>query len=147
MKSPDLRLVEFKLDGQAVQAVTGESILQVAKRLGVDVPHLCFKEGMRPDGNCRACVVEIAGERVLAPSCCRAVMPGMEVQATSTRALKSQKMVLEMLLADMPEVGYKWIGDDASRQHGELSDWCSRMDVSARPTLKVLRPEQPAPDF
>src|SRR5688572_28961745 len=131
MKSPDMPLVEFKLDGRAVQALQGETILQAAERAGVAIPRLCYKEGYRPDGNCRSCVVEIAGERVLAPSCCRAVTPGMEVQATSERALKSQKMVLEMLLADMPDAGYKWVGADASRQHGELSDWASRLNVAA----------------
>ncbi|WP_172220869.1 formate dehydrogenase subunit alpha [Caenimonas soli] len=157
MKSPDLPLIEFKLDGQTVQAVQGESILQAAERAGVEIPRLCYKEGYRADGNCRACVVEIAGERVLAPSCCRAATPGMEVQATSERALKSQKMVLEMLLADMPDQGHKWTdqgrhpgidsGSTAVGQHGELSEWCSRMAVSARPALKALRREQPAPDL
>jgi formate dehydrogenase major subunit len=109
MKSAEFPVVEFILDGKPVQALRGETILQAAQRVGTDIPHLCYKEGYRADGNCRACVVEIAGERVLAPSCCRAVTPGMEVQAKSERALKSQKMVLEMLLADMPDVGYKWI--------------------------------------
>src|SRR5688500_1769130 len=103
MKSPDLPLVEFTLDGERVQAVQGESILQAARRVGVDIPHLCFQEGMRADGNCRACVVEVAGERVLAPSCCRAVTPGMDVKARSERAIRSQQLVLELLLADLPE--------------------------------------------
>ncbi|MGZ5180777.1 MAG: molybdopterin-dependent oxidoreductase, partial [Ramlibacter sp.] len=107
MKS-DLPLIDFTLDGAKVQAVQGETILQAARRVGVDIPHLCYKDGLRPDGNCRACMVEVAGERVLAPSCCRAVTPGMDVKAESERARKSQKMVVEMLLADMPERGYKW---------------------------------------
>ncbi|TFZ01706.1 formate dehydrogenase subunit alpha [Ramlibacter rhizophilus] len=101
-------LVSFRLDGQDVQALQGETILQAAERVGVEIPRLCFTQGMRADGNCRACVVEIAGERVLAPSCCRIVTPGMEVQARSERALKSQKMVLELLLADVPARGFKW---------------------------------------
>jgi len=101
-------VIPFKLNGQPVQAQAGESILLAAQRHGVDIPHLCFKDGLRADGNCRACVVEIAGERTLAPSCCRSVTPDMEVQSDSSRALKSQKMVLELLLSDMPEQGYKW---------------------------------------
>ena len=107
MKS-DLPLVDFQLNGAAVKAVEGDTILEAARRAGVEITHLCHKDGYRPDGNCRACVVEIAGERVLAPSCCRAVAPGMQVQSNSERALKSQRMVLELLLADMPEQGYKW---------------------------------------
>ena len=65
-------VIDFKLNGEKVSALSGETIIQAAKRHGVDIPHLCYKEGYRPDGNCRACVVEIKGERVLAPSCCRA---------------------------------------------------------------------------
>ncbi|MES2939625.1 MAG: formate dehydrogenase subunit alpha [Pseudomonadota bacterium] len=173
MKSPDLPLVEFTLDGKTVQALRGDTILQAAERVGVEIPRLCYKEGYRPDGNCRACVVEIAGERVLAPSCCRAVTPGMAVQANSERAVKSQKMVLEMLLAEMPEQGYKW--NDAGAlpltpalspegrgselplplagegspvgQHGELSAWATRMGVTPRPALTALRREQPQADL
>ncbi|MES2423588.1 MAG: molybdopterin-dependent oxidoreductase, partial [Pseudomonadota bacterium] len=147
MKSDDLPVVEFTLDGQRIQAIAGESILLAARRHGVDIPHLCVKDGYRPDGNCRACVVEVKGERTLAPSCCRAPTAGMEVQASSPRAVKSQQMVLEMLLSDMPDPGYKWVGDDAAQQHGELSEWATRLDVQVRPELKALRREQPKADI
>jgi formate dehydrogenase major subunit len=138
--------VEFKLDGHTLHAYEGETIFRAAKRHGVDIPHLCYKDGYRPDGNCRACVVEIKGERTLAPSCCRNAAAGMEVQAQSERAVKSQKMVLEMLLSDMPDTGYKWNEKDESQQHGELSDWAARLDVQVRPELKALRREQPRAD-
>ncbi|HSV83956.1 MAG TPA: 2Fe-2S iron-sulfur cluster-binding protein, partial [Ramlibacter sp.] len=108
MKSNDLSLVRFLLDGAPVDALEGETILQAARRVGTEIPHLCYKDGYRADGNCRACVVEIAGERVLAPSCCRTVTAGMDVKVGSPRARKSQQMVLELLLADMPDQGYKW---------------------------------------
>ncbi len=142
-----LQTVTFTLDGQAIQAFEGESILSAAERHGVNIPRLCYTEGLRADGNCRACVVEIKGERTLAPSCCRNATAGMQVQANSERARKSQKMVLEMLLSDMPDQGYKWNEFDESQQHGELSDWAARMDVSVRPALKALRREQPAADL
>ena len=100
--------IAFTLDGRAVEAIDGETILSVATREGIAIPTLCFKDGYRPDGNCRACVVEVAGERVLAPSCCRNVQPDMVVTTSSERAKKSQRMVLEMLLADLPETGHKW---------------------------------------
>ena len=106
------QVITFLLDGKPVEAFEGESILKAAERSGVCSPHLGYKDGLRADGNCRACVVEIKGERTLAPSCCRSATAGMEVQAQSARAVKSQKMVLEMLLSDMPDVGYKW--NDAS---------------------------------
>jgi formate dehydrogenase major subunit len=140
------QIITFQLDGKPVEAFEGESILKAAERSGVCIPHLCYKDGLRADGNCRACVVEIKGERTLAPSCCRNVTAGMEVQATSERAVKSQKMVLEMLLSDMPDTGYKWNEKDESQQHGELSDWAARMDVHVRPELRALRRKQPKAD-
>ena len=140
-------LVDFNLDGVAMKAFEGETIIDAAKRHDIDIPRLCYKEGYRADGNCRACVVEIDGERTLAPSCCRSVTAGMNVKSTSERAVKSQKMVLEMLLSDMPDTGYKWNEKDESQQHGELSDWAARMDVTVRPELKALRREQPKSDY
>ena len=135
--------VEFKLNDQTVVGFEGESILNAAKRHGIDIPHLCYKEGLRADGNCRACVVEIKGERTLAPSCCRNVTPGLEVLADSLRAKQSQKMVLELLLSDMPDQGYKWTSDG---QHGELSDWAHQLGVAVRPELQALRRQQPSSD-
>jgi formate dehydrogenase major subunit len=80
---------------------------------------------MRPDGNCRACMVEIKGERVLAPSCCRKPTAGMEVSSDSPRAVHSQKIIVEMLAADVPARVYKldseleqwkrWLGLGAPR--------------------------------
>jgi len=98
--------VEFKLNGQTVVGRADEPIIETARRLGVAIPHLCYRRGLRPDGNCRACMVEIKGERVLAPSCCRYPKDGMEVVTGSARALASQRMVIELLLADMPEKRY-----------------------------------------
>jgi len=133
--------VQFTLNGQSVEAPAGKSIFNIAKELGIAIPHLCHKEGLAPDGNCRACVVEVAGERTLAPSCCRSATPGMQVQTNSERAVKSQKMVLEMLLADLPEQGHKWLDDRAEAPHGELSQWAEHHGVQVRPALADLRRE------
>jgi formate dehydrogenase major subunit len=133
--------VQFTLNGQTVEAPAGQSIFNIAKDLGIAIPHLCHKEGLTPDGNCRACVVEVAGERTLAPSCCRSATPGMQVQTNSERAVKSQKMVLEMLLADLPEQGYKWLDDRAEAPHGELSQWAEHHGVQVRTALAALQRE------
>src|SRR5215813_13023751 len=103
---PTTRAVEFKLNGAPVIGRSDEPIIETARKHGIAIPKLCYREGLRPDGNCRACVVEIKGERVLAPSCCRFPSAGMEVTTDSPRALASQKMVIELLLADMPEHPY-----------------------------------------
>ena len=138
--------VGFTLDGKSVSAFEGETILSVAKREGIAIPTLCFKDGYRPDGNCRACVVEVGGERVLAASCCRNVQADMIVTTDSARAKKSQHMVLEMLLADLPETGHKWADAEGALPHGELSQWAASEGVRVRPELRALCREQPAPD-
>ena len=96
-------MTTFLLDGREVQARDGETLLQVAQREGIEIPHLCYKDGLEPAGNCRACMVEIGGERVLAPSCCRHPSQGMQVSTASERAVAAQKMVLELLQSDLPE--------------------------------------------
>ena len=106
---------------KTVVGFSNETIIQTAKRLGIEIPHLCYKEGMRPDGNCRACMVEIKGERVLAPSCCRKPAPGMEVTTDSARAVASQKMVLELLLSDMPK--------ERHTLNSELDQWAAKLKV------------------
>ncbi|MCU0763448.1 MAG: 2Fe-2S iron-sulfur cluster-binding protein, partial [Hydrogenophaga sp.] len=97
---PDMAPVTFTLNGEAVDAAPGESLLKVAQRQSIALPHLCHQDGLRSPGNCRACVVEVAGERVLAPSCCRHPVPGMVVTTDSARATSARKTVLELLLAD-----------------------------------------------
>ncbi len=128
--------IDFKLNGETVSALAGETILQAAKRHGVEIPHLCYKEGYRPDGNCRACMVEIKGERVLAPSCCRAPAKDMEVSSVSPRAAHSQKMVLELLQSDAPQA-------DLKPGANELRLWSERLGVG-RP--RFASREQPAAD-
>ena len=96
--------IQFELDGKQVEANAGETIWQVAKRQGREIPHLCYspEPDYRPDGNCRACMVEIEGERVLAASCKRTPSVGMKVKTASPRAVAAQKMVMELLVADQP---------------------------------------------
>ncbi len=116
--------VNFTLDGEAVSALDGETLLTVAQRHGKEIPHLCYSDKLRADGNCRACVVEVKGERVLSPSCCRKATEGMDVETASERAVKSQKIVLELLKSDMPnqiESPYK--------RDSELDKWVTHLKV------------------
>ena len=96
--------IAFELDGVPVEARPGETIWAVAQRLGTHIPHLCHRPepGYRPDGNCRACMVEIEGERVLAASCKRTPAIGMKVRSASDRATRARAMVMELLIADQP---------------------------------------------
>ena len=128
--------IAFRLNGRDVEARPGETLIEVADRLGVPVPRLCYKPGLRPDGNCRSCMVEIKGERVLAPSCCRAPTSGMEVATDSPRAVHAQKTVVEMLVADVPERVYK--------PDSELEHWRRALRIG---TPRFAPREQPAADL
>ncbi|WP_200834071.1 formate dehydrogenase subunit alpha [Nitrincola tapanii] len=92
-------------DGQQVEAQAGETLWQLAQRLGDAIPHLCFSEapGYRADGNCRACMVEIEGERTLVASCMREASAGLVIWSQgSQRAQAARKTILEMLAAEQP---------------------------------------------
>ena len=86
-------------------------------------PHLCHKEGLNPAGNCRACVVEVEGERTLAASCCRAPAAGMKVKTDSERAKTARAMVVELLLSDAGETS------DRYTKQSELTHWADTLGV------------------
>ena len=132
----DAPVVSFKLNGREVSARADELLIEVAAREGVQIPRLCYKPGLAEVGNCRARVVEIDGERVLAPSCCRTPAAGMNVTTDSERATKSQKLVLELLLADMPETAYT--------RNNELDQWAAKLAVG-KPRFEARA--QPAQDL
>ena len=119
--------IPFTLNGDEVEATPGETIWQVAQRRGVEIPHLCYQPepGYRADGNCRVCMVEIEGERVLAASCVREPSPGMKVTTNNERAKKAREMVFELLVADQPP------RETAHDPRSKLWDWCERLGVEA----------------
>ncbi|MFB3083117.1 MAG: molybdopterin-dependent oxidoreductase, partial [Gammaproteobacteria bacterium] len=131
--------LRFTLNGREIEALSHETILQVAQRVGIDIPYLCYQEGYRPDGNCRACMVEIKGERILAPACVRKATKGMEVNSDNERALHSQRMVLELLLSDMPDQGIS-----PYTPNSELDHWIKQLGVG-RP--RFPQREQPHDDL
>ncbi|WMS42350.1 formate dehydrogenase subunit alpha [Acuticoccus sp. MNP-M23] len=101
---PALKTIAFTLDGEAVEALPGETLFAVAARHGKEIPHLCHRPepGYVPDGNCRACMVEVEGERVLTASCVRTPTEGMNVHTANARVEKNRALVFELLAADMP---------------------------------------------
>ena len=129
--------VEFILDGETVYAEKGQSIWEVANGQGLKIPHLCHKPkpGYRPDGNCRACMVEIEGERTLAASCIREPQPGMVVNSATSRAENARKMVLEMLVTDQPE---REISHDKSSHFWDMVD-LNNVEESRLPRLEAER--------
>ena len=113
--------ITFTLDGKTVEAEAGMTIWEVANGRGLTIPYLCHKPapGYRPDGNCRACMVEVDGERTLVASCIREPSDGMVVTTNSARAETARKMVVEMLLADQPE---KDVAHDKSSHLWDMAD-------------------------
>ncbi len=127
------------LDDQEVTAYPGETLWQVAKRAGESIPHLCFKDapGYRADGNCRACMVEVEGERVLAASCIREAKPGMVVSsAHSPRATQARETVLELLMADQPSRAQS---PDRSSHFWEVADQLAVDEAAVKSWLPPRR--------
>jgi len=94
-------VIKLRIDGLDVQAEEGWTILETCKFYGIDVPTLCYDEGLTPYGGCRLCVVEI-GEgpgAKLASSCTYPAMEGLVVRTHSRRVVKARKMVIELMLA------------------------------------------------
>jgi formate dehydrogenase major subunit len=138
--SPAPKSITFLMDGKQVTARDGETIWQVAKRLGTEIPHLCYspEPGYRADGNCRACMVEIEGERVLAASCIRKPAEGMKVNVSNHRAETARKMIFDLLVSDQP--ARETSHDPASK----FWSWAGKMGVEVGRFPERAR--QPAAD-
>jgi formate dehydrogenase major subunit len=131
--------IRFTLDDAEVEAAPGETLWQVAQRLGTTIPHLCYtpEPGYRADGNCRACMVEVEGERVLAASCVRQPTEGMVVHSQNERATRSREMVMELLVADQPA------RESAHDPNSELWAWAEEMGQTES---RFPAKQSPAPD-
>ena len=115
------QLVTVTINGKKFEGNPTETILDISERNGISIPRLCYMEGMRPDGNCRVCMVEIEGERVLQPSCTRTITNGMIINTSNKRVKHSQKLVLELLAADVSEEVYD--------KDSELTSWSNQLQI------------------
>jgi formate dehydrogenase major subunit len=134
--------IEFTLDGRPVLAQQNETIWDVAKREGIDIPHLCHsnKPSYRSDGNCRACMVEIEGERVLAASCIRHPLQGAIVHTASERTKKARKTVFEMLVTDQPP------REEAYDKSSSFWLWAEKIGVSQSRFPRIESERTPTED-
>ena len=92
--------VNVILNGQPVSGAKEMTILQLAKENGIDIPTLCYLEGLSPTGACRMCVVEVKGSRTLVASCHTPIQPDMDIQTHSPKVLKARRVIIELLLAN-----------------------------------------------
>ena len=135
--------ITFTLDGRKVDATPGETLWEVARRLDNTLPHLCHspQPGYRADGNCRACMVEIEGERTLAASCIRRPTAGMTVSTSSERAARARRMVIAMLDADQPAAAESPDPDSRFRHWaGALGAYGSRLPGRGAPEPDASHP-------
>ena len=114
--------IKFSLNGNKVSSNGTDTILQVAKKHGIEIPHLCSSQRYGSDGNCRTCMVEVEGMRVLSPSCCSYPHEGAVINTDSKRAVHSQKTVLELLKSD--------VTDDSYTNNSELDYWLNKLDIN-----------------
>ncbi len=102
-----MSLINIKINGKDIQVAAGTTVLQAAKKVGIEIPTLCHMNLHdlnieHNPGGCRICVVEVAGRRNLAPACVTKVTEGMEVKTHTMRVLNARKTVLELILSDHP---------------------------------------------
>ena len=95
--------INITLNGKKIEAESSQTILEVARQHGVEIPTLCYHKDLSPTGNCRMCVVEVKGGRFLQAACVTPVWEGMDIQTHSEKAVKSRKMSLELMLANHPQ--------------------------------------------
>jgi predicted molibdopterin-dependent oxidoreductase YjgC len=139
-RAPDAAVTPFSLtvDGEAAEAMPGETILDVTRRLGRDVPTLCHDDRLDPAGACRACLVEVEGQRRLQPACAFRASPGMAVQTTNERIERHRRVLLALYNADHPtdEDGLPVAGPNGS----ELRSWAARTDgIPVLPKVEAPR--------
>ena len=95
-------MVGVTINGQSVDVEAGSTVLQVAQRLGIEIPTFCYLKRLPPLASCRMCLVEIEGLRRLQPSCATAVTDGMVVRTDTPLIDETRSSMLDMLLANHP---------------------------------------------
>jgi NADH-quinone oxidoreductase subunit G/NADP-reducing hydrogenase subunit HndD len=96
-------MIEMMVDGRAIEAREGETILSALRREGIHVPTLCHMEGLAPSGACRICVVELEGSPNFLPACSFPVATGMKILTRSPRVLDARRTIIELLLGNHPD--------------------------------------------
>lgn len=99
MNAP-VQVITLKLNDREISAQAGQSILDVARENGIEIPTLCFLEGLSEVGACRLCMVEIKGSNKLVPACVTRVREGMEVTTHSPRLDKYRRQILELIFTE-----------------------------------------------
>lgn len=102
-KNINMATINIEVNNTQVEAKKGDTILDVAKNMGINIPTLCHLKDLTPTGACRMCVVEVEGANGLVPSCSFPVADGMKINTHSNKVVEARKMIVELLLANHPD--------------------------------------------
>ena len=91
---------KLTIDHRDVEVPEGATVLDAARKLGIDIPALCFREGCSPSTSCLACLVRIGDEERLVPSCATRAAEGMRVESETEAVHQARRTALELLLSD-----------------------------------------------
>lgn len=136
-------LVNLKINNMPIAVEEGTTILEAAKKLNFRVPTLCNHPDLTVAGNCRVCVVEVKGAKLLAASCATPVSEGMEVFTNSEKVRVSRKHIVELLLAEHNADCTKCFKNG----HCELQDLASEYRIGDHVFLDLVRPESKIQDI
>ncbi len=119
--------IELTVDGHPVEVAPGSTILDAARKLGIDIPTFCHDPELTRNGACRICVVEVEKARTLVAACSAPVAPGMAVHTATDRVRRARRVILRLLLANHP------LQCITCEKNGEckLQDYCYRYEVSS----------------
>jgi len=126
----------LSMDGKNIEAIAGQTILEVARTQGIAIPTLCHYEGTTDVGACRICIVEVENARTLIPACCTPVGPGMVIATNSPKVIEARKMIVELL----------WSSGDHNCLTCEKNGACELQDLIyqlglEKPRFKIAPPE------
>jgi predicted molibdopterin-dependent oxidoreductase YjgC len=131
------------INDQAIEICEGETILQAARRLGVEIPTLCYTPGLAPEGGCRLCLVEVSRASRPVGACHTPIQPGMQI-ATHTEKLESlRREILALYLEADEDREFR-----TDSQESEFTRLLARYRLQAKPVARASRPlwrERPAP--
>lgn len=122
MTEREMSTITAQVNGEVVTVPEGSTILEACRRVGLDLPTLCYGPTMSAANACRVCVVELEGSRALVPSCSRKLEEGMEIRTGTERAEHSRRLVLELLGS----------ASELDRSGDQLDSWIE--DAGAEPS-------------
>jgi bidirectional [NiFe] hydrogenase diaphorase subunit len=122
-----LQPISVRIDNQLCSAAEGQTILQVARANGHDIPTLCHLEGLSSPGSCRLCIVEVSGVGRLLPACTTPAESGMSVTINSDRLAHNRLMALELLFIERNHVCAVCV----SNGHCELQSMAQRLGLTS----------------